>query len=95
MDAKQIEKLSHIERAQLFYDLVEKHLDSTARAILTLDSFGTWNCLLVSTNSLDLSVAKLDSFCDLLKSFGFDVDVMFKVIEGDARTLHLQFNIIS
>lgn len=95
MDVKQIEKLNFIERWHFFNDLVEKHLDSTARTIVTLDSFGTWNCLIVSTNSLELSVAKLDGFCDLLKSFGFDVDVMFKVIEGDARTLHLQFNIIS
>lgn len=95
MDAKQIEKLNFIERWYFFHELVEKHLDSTARTIVTLDSFGTWNCLIVSTNYLELSVFKLDSFCDLLKSLGFDVDVMFKVIEGDARTLHLQFNIIS
>lgn len=95
MDVKQIEKLNFIERSRFFEDLVEEHLDCTARTILTLDSFGTWNCLIVYTNTLDLSVTKLDGFCDLLKSYGFDVDVLFKVVRGDVSRLYIQFNIIS
>lgn len=95
MNSKQIEKLNYIERSQFFRGLVEEHLDAFASTTLTLDSYGTWNCLIVETTTLDLSVTKLDEFCELLKSYELDVDVMFKVVKGDARTLYIQFNIIS
>lgn len=95
MNAKQIEQLNHYERSKFFWDLVEKKLDSTARTVLTLDSFHQWNCLIVTTRDLTLSVAKLDAFVQLLKNMGFDVDVLFKKHPQDTSTLILQLQVIS